>query len=71
MADETRIKRISSGLTAQFQADGDVSADSVEAYLNKQMAGLDSHSRITALQAVIDRLGYTCQPSLIGETEVR
>jgi len=33
----------------------------VEAYLNEQMAGL-SHSRITALQAVIDRLGNTCQP---------
>ena len=54
MADETTIKRISSGLTAQFQADGDVSADSVEAYLNEQMAGLDSHSRIT-LQRFRDR----------------
>ena len=69
MADETTIKRISFGLAARFEADGDVSADSVEAYLNEQMAGLDSHSRITALQAVIDRLGSTCQPSLIGETD--
>ncbi len=69
MADETTIKRISSGLAARFEADGDVSADAVEAYLNEQMAGLDSHSRITALQAVIDRLDSTCQPSLTGETD--
>ena len=31
MADETTIKRISSGLAARFEADGDVSADSVGA----------------------------------------
>ena len=31
MADETTINRNSSGLAAQYETDGDVSADSVEA----------------------------------------
>ena len=53
MVDETMIKRISSGLTARFEVDGDISADSVEAYLNQQMAGLESQARIAALQAVL------------------
>lgn len=69
MAGETMINRISSGLAAQFEADGDVSAESVEAFLKEQMAGLDSHSRITALQSVVKRLGNTCRPSMTGETD--
>jgi len=69
MADETMINRISSGLAARFEADGDVLADSVEAYLNEQMAGLDNQARINALQAVVDRLGNTCRPSPSGETD--
>ncbi|MCB2147279.1 MAG: hypothetical protein KQI81_12445 [Deltaproteobacteria bacterium] len=69
MADETMINRISSGLAAQFEADGDVSADLVEAYLKEQMAGLDRHSRITALQTVVNRLANTCGPSMTGETD--
>ena len=69
MADEKMINRISSGLAAQFEADGDVSVDSVEAFLKEQMAGLDSHSRIAALQSVVNRLGNTCRPSMTGETD--
>ncbi|WP_319410093.1 hypothetical protein [uncultured Desulfosarcina sp.] len=69
MADEKMTNRISSGLAAQFEADGDVSADSVEAFLKEQMAGLDSHSRIAALQSVVNRLGNTCRPSMTGETD--
>ena len=69
MADETLINRISSGLAVQFEADEDVSADAVEAYLKQQMDGLDSQARIAALQAVVDRLGDTCRPSLSGETD--
>lgn len=69
MADEKMINRISSGLAAQFEADGDVSVDSVEAFLKEQMAGLDSHSRIAALQSVVSRLGNTCHPSMTGETD--
>jgi hypothetical protein len=70
MADETMINRISSGLAAQFETDGNVSADSVESYLNEQMAGLERQDRIAALQAVVDRLGgNTCRPSMTGETD--
>jgi hypothetical protein len=69
MADETLITRISSGLTAQFETGGDVSADSVEAYLDEQMAGLDEQARIAALQSVIDRLGNACPPCLSDETD--
>ncbi|MBC2713133.1 MAG: hypothetical protein HGJ94_19720 [Desulfosarcina sp.] len=63
------IDRISSRLAARFESDGDLSADSVEAYLNEQMAGLDRQSRINALQTVVDRLGDTRHPSLPGETD--
>jgi len=69
MADEKMINRISSGLADQFEADGDVSVDSVEAFLKEQMSGLDSHSRIAALQSVLNRLGNTCRPSMTGETD--
>ena len=69
MVDETMINRMSSGLAAQFESDGDPSADSVEDYLNEQMAGLDNQARINTLQAVLDRLGNTCQPCLSDETD--
>ena len=69
MVDEIMLNRISAGLAAQFETDGDPSADSVEAYLNEQMAGLNSQARIAALQAVLDRLDNTCRPSLSDETD--
>jgi len=69
MADETMINRISSGLAAQFETEGDVFADSVEAYLNEQMAGLDVQTRTAVLQAVVDRMDNTCQPLPSGETD--
>ena len=69
MVDETMLNRISSGLAAQFETEGDISADAVEAYLNEQMDGLDSQARITALQTVLDRVGNTCRPALPGETD--
>jgi hypothetical protein len=68
MVDEAMIKRISSGL-AQFESQGNLSADSVEAYLSEQMAGLSSQARITALQTMLDRAGSTCLPGLPVETD--
>jgi len=69
MPDMNLISRISSGLATRFESDADVSADSVEAYLDEQMAGLDRQSRIDALQTMIHRLGDTCPPSISAETD--
>jgi hypothetical protein len=68
MVDETMLNRISSGL-AQFESEGNLSIDSVEAYLIEQMAGLSSQARITALQTVLDRVGNICRPCLPVETD--
>jgi hypothetical protein len=69
MPDMNLISRISSGLATRFESDADVSADSVEAYLDEQMTGLDRQSRIDALQTMIHRSGDTCPPSISGETD--
>lgn len=69
MVDETMINRISSGLAAHFDTNGDFSTDSVEAYLSEQMAGLGRQARIDTLQSVVDRLDNTCRPALSGETD--
>ena len=66
---ESEIDHISSGLTSQFATDVDVSADSVEAYLVEQMAGLDHQARIDTLQTVVHRWGSTCPPSMPIETD--
>lgn len=69
MPDVNLISRISSGLAARFDSSADVSADSVEAYLVEQMAGLDRQSRIDSLQTLINKSGDTCQPSISEETD--
>lgn len=69
MSDVNLINRISAELAVRFATHGNLSADSVEAYLNEQMAGLDLRERIDALQTVVDRLENTCRPSQSGETD--
>ncbi len=69
MFDGKLIDHISSGLAVRFETDGDLSSDSVEAFLKEQMAGLDRQGRIDALQTVIDRSGNTCSPLPSGETD--
>jgi hypothetical protein len=69
MQDVERIARISSGLATQFGDDGQVSVESLEAYLDQEMAGLDLQARIDALQAVVDGLAPTCPPMPASETD--
>ncbi len=69
MSDVNLIDRISTGLAIQFEASGDLSADSVEAFLDEQMAGLDRRARLEALQTVVDRLEGTCRPLPPSETD--
>ena len=69
MPDAKLINRISFGLATRFESDADVSADSVEAYLDEQMAGLDRQARIDALETLTHRSEATCPPSISGETD--
>ena len=69
MPDMNLISRIGAGLETRFETDADVSPDSVEAYLDEQLAGLDRQSRIDALQTLIHRSGDACQSSVSGETD--
>ncbi|BBO67207.1 hypothetical protein DSCA_11370 [Desulfosarcina alkanivorans] len=69
MTDVNLINRMSSALASRFETDGDASADSVEAYLDGQMAGFDRQRRIETLQALIDRSQDTCRPLMTDETD--
>jgi hypothetical protein len=69
MPDMNLISRIRSGLATRFGPDADLSSDSVEAYLDEQMTGLDHQARIDVLQALVDRPGDTCLQSTCGETD--
>jgi len=65
MFDEELIARISSELGDRFGSDGDISPETVEAYLIKQMAHWDYPQRIVALKNIIAGLGgaNSCAPS--------
>ena len=63
MTDQRLVTRMVDDLTARAQqVDGNLSAESVEAYLHEQMHGLEHDARIAALQALIERFGGICRP---------
>jgi hypothetical protein len=62
MVDANLIARISAGLDERFEAQEEISDESVEAYLTEQMAEMDDSRRIEALRTVIAGMGKTCIP---------
>ena len=70
MSDATLIARVASELSSKFDAVDDISAASVEAYLNEQMVQWSQQQRIDALKAIIaERRGDSCDPKLAVESD--
>lgn len=70
MSDAERISQIASGLGDRFDTERDISEESVEAYLNEQMAGWESTQRTAALRTIISEInGDTCAGQLPREND--
>ncbi len=70
MSDATLIASLASGLNARFDTADDMSAESVEAYLNEQMALWDRQQRIAALKTIVaEREGNSCGPHVAVESD--
>lgn len=62
MVDANLIARISSALDERFDAQEEISDESVEAFLIQEMAEMDHPRRIETLRTVIAGMGKTCTP---------
>jgi len=70
MSDTELISRITSGLSDRFDSEKDISAESVEAYLNEQMVSWKQPQRIAALKTIIAGLsGDSCAGQMPGESD--
>jgi hypothetical protein len=71
MADPNLIASISTGLAAKFDSRGEMPANTVEAFLEEKMAGLDGREKIEALQAVIANMNdQAAEPACDSDEEV-